>query len=211
MNKILCIYPKDATTEFLRPVYNDICALPNVKGLELDTINDDDFLDHLSSALLGSNIVIFLGHGSSTCLYGTNLNPLVDDGMGNIEELRGKSMIIFACKSAEFIKRYHFPKSLGFGFIPTSLDDARDGVLHNMNLRELDSVGLEMFKKAIVRIWHRTLKEVTFEQMERIPDLFSFYTNHEIVNTLLHHKDYQYYRIVADMLYYLKDDMRFIF
>ena len=155
--------------------------------------------------------IIWLFEGSSTCLYGTNLNPLVDDGMGNIEELRGKSMIIFACKSAEFIKRYHFPKSLGFGFVPTSLDDARDGVLHNMNLRELNSVGLEMFKKAIVRIWHRTLKEVTFEQMERIPDLFSFYTNHEIVNTLLHHKDYQYYRIVADMLYYLKDDMRFIF
>ena len=45
MNRILCIFPKDATTEFLRPVYNDICALPNVKGLELDTINDDDFLE----------------------------------------------------------------------------------------------------------------------------------------------------------------------
>ena len=118
-------------------------------------------------------------------------------------------MIIFACKSAEFIKRNHFQKSLGFGFIPTSLDDARDGVLHNMNLKKLDSEGLEMFRQSIIRIWQRTLKELTFEQLECVPDFFSFYTNMEIVNTLLHHKDYRHYRIVADMLYYLKDDLRY--
>lgn len=209
MNRILCIFPKDATTEFLRPVYNAICALPNVRGLELDTINDDDFLESLSSSLLDADIVIFLGHGSSSCLYGTNLNPLIDVGMGNIEELRGKSMIIFACKSADFIKKYHFQESIGFGFIPTSLDDARDGVLHNMNLKKLDPEGLEMFRQSIIRIWQSTLKELSFEQFELIPDIFSFYTNCEIVETLIHHKDYPYYRIVADMLYYLKDDMKY--
>ena len=152
MNNILCIYPKDSTTEFLRPVYNAICAKPHVVGLELDTIEDDDFLEKLSDHLADADFVFFLGHGSSSCLYGTNLNPLIDDKMGNIESLRNKSLLLFACKSAEFIKNYHFQDSLGFGFIPTSLDDARDGVLHSVNLRNIDSSCLDMFRQAIVRI-----------------------------------------------------------
>jgi hypothetical protein len=209
MNKILCIYPKDTTTEFLRPVYNAICAKPNVVGLELDTIEDDDFLEKLSNHLADVGVVFFLGHGSSTCLYGTDLNPLIEDKMGNIEGLRNKSLILFACKSSEFIRNYHFQDSLGFGFIPTSLDDARDGVLHSVNLRKIDSFCLGMFRKAIVRIWHRTLTDVSLEQLATISNVFSFYTNCEIVDTLLHSKESQDYRILADMLYYLKEDMKY--
>lgn len=209
MNKILCIYPKDDTTEFLRPVYNAICAKPHVTGWELDTIEDDDFLEKLSDYLADAGVVFFLGHGSSTCLYGTNLNPLIEDKMGNIEGLRNKSLILFACKSAEFIKNYHFQDSLGFGFIPTSLDDARDGVLHSVNLKNIDSSCLGMFRQAIVRIWHRTLAEVSLEKLATISNVFSFYTNCEIINTLLYSKESPDYRILADMLYYLKEDMKY--
>ena len=209
MNKTLCIYPKDTTTEFLRPVYSAICAKPHVVGLELDTIEDDDFLEKLSNHLKDAGIVFFLGHGSSTCLYGTNLNPLIEDKMGNIEGLRNKTLILFACKSAEFIKNYHFQDSLGFGFIPTSLDDARDGVLHGVNLRNIDSSCLDMFRQAIVRIWHRTLTEVPLEQLATLSNVFSFYTNCEIVDTLLHSKEAPDFKILADMLYYLKEDMKY--
>lgn len=209
MNKILCIYPKDTTTEFLRPVYNAICIKPHVVGLELDTIEDDDFLEKLSDHLADAGVVFFLGHGSSTCLYGTDLNPLIEDKMGNIEGLRNKSLILFACKSAEFIKNYQFQDSLGFGFIPTSLDDARDGVLHSVNMRKIDSSSLGMFRQAIVRIWKRTLTEVSLEQLATISSIFAFYTNCEIVDTLLHSKEFPHYRILADMLYYLKEDMKY--
>ena len=209
MNKILCIYPKDATTEFLRPVYNAICAKPHVVGLELDTIEDDDFLDKLSNHLADAGVVFFLGHGSSTCLYGSNLNPLIEDKMGNIEELRNKSLILFACKSADFIKTHQFHNSLGFGFIPTSLDDARDGKLHRLNLKNLDLSSLSLFQQSIVRIWQRTLRETALEQPAEISHIFSFYTNCEIVDTLLHHKESPDYRLIADMLYYLKEDMTY--
>lgn len=210
MNKILTIFPKDATTEFLRPVYSAICAKPHVVSLELDTIEDDNFLEKLSNHLMDADSVVFLGHGSSTCLYGTNLNPLIDDKMGNIEALRSKSLILFACKSAEFIKNYHFQNSLGFGFIPTSLDDVRDGVLHNLKLRDIDSLGLSLFQQSIVRIWERTLTEVSFDNLRTLSDVFSFYANCEIVDTLLCRKDYKYYSTIADMLYYLKEDMKYI-
>lgn len=209
MNNILCIYPKDATTEFLRPVYNAICAKPYVVGLELDTIEDDDFLEKLSDHLASASIVFFLGHGSSTCLYGTNLNPLIEDKMGNINGLRNKSLILFACKSAEFIKNHHFQDSLGFGFIPTSLGDARDGVLHNINLKNIDSSCLDTFKQTIVRIWNRTLTEVSLDKLATILKVFSFYTNCEIVDTLLHGKESSNHRVLADMLYYLKEDMKY--
>ena len=209
MNKTLCIYPKDATTEFLRPVYKAICAKPHAVGLELDTIEDDDFLEKLSDHLADADGVFFLGHGSSTCLYGTNQHPLLEDKMGNIDGLHNKSLILFACKSAEFIKNYHFQDSLGFGFIPTSLDDAREGVLHNVNLKNIDSSCLDTFQQAIVRIWSRTLSEVTLEKLAIISNVFSFYTNCEIVDTLLHGKESSDYRILADMLYYLKEDMNY--
>lgn len=209
MNNILCIYPRDVTTEFLRPVYKAICANPNVVGLELDTIDDDEFLEKLSNHLANADVVFFLGHGSSTCLYGTNLNPLIEDKMGNIECLRNKSLVLFACRSAEFIKNYNFQDSLGFGFIPTSLDDVRDGVLHSVNLRNIGSSCLDMFRQAIVRIWNRTLTEVSLEQLATISNVFSFYTNCEIVDTLLHSKESPEYRILADMLYYLKEDMKY--
>lgn len=209
MNKILCIYPKDATTEFLRPVFNAICAKPHVVGLELDTIEDDNFLEILSDHLADADCVFFIGHGSSTCLYGSNLNPLIEDKMGNIEELRNKSLILFACKSADFIKTYQFHNSLGFGFIPTSLDDARDGKLHRLNLKNLDLSSLSLFQQSIVRIWLKTLREAALEHPAEISHIFSFYTNCEIVDTLLHHKESPDYRLIADMLYYLKEDMTY--
>ena len=209
MNKILCIYPKDTTTEFLRPVYDAICAKPHVVGLELDTIEDDDFLEKLSDHLADAGIVFFLGHGSSTCLYGTDLNPLIEDKMGNIEDFRNKSLILFACRSAEFVKNYHFQDSLGFGFIPTSLDDVRGGTLHCVNLKNLDSSCLGIFQQSIVRVWVRTLREVSLEKLTTIANVFSFYINCEIVDMLLHSKKSPYYRILADMLYYLKEDMKY--
>lgn len=209
MNKILCIYPKDSTTEFLRPIYNTICAQPNAIGIELNTVEDDSFLEKVSRNLENATIVFFLGHGSSTCLYGTNLNPLIEEDMGNVEELQNKSLILFACKSADFIKKYNFQNSLGFGFIPTSLDDARDGMLHNLNLKCLDSSSLDALQQTIVRIWKRTLKEVSLDQLATLSKVLSFYTNYEIVHILLHCKDFQNYRILADILYYLKEDMRY--
>ena len=108
-----------------------------------------------------------------------------------------------------FIKTYQFHNSLGFGFIPTSLDDARDGKLHLLNLKNLDPSSLYLFQQTIVRIWLRTLREATLEQPAKISHIFSFYTNCEIVDTLLHHKESPDYKLRADILYYLKEDMAY--
>lgn len=207
MSKILCIFPKDTTTEFLRPVYNTLCQQSNVVGLELNIVEDDNFLEKLLDATSRADCVVFLGHGTNSGLYGTIQVPLIDDKIGNIDCLKNKALILFACKSAEFIKNYRYTNALGFGFIPSSLDDVRGGKLHNIELSKLSQADLDLFRNAVVRIWVRTLAEAPVHDICRVQRHFTFYTNCEIVDMLLNHKDCAMCRTIADMLYYLKADM----
>lgn len=207
----ICLYPTDSTTEFLRPVFERICALPDVEPFEGDSIEDDCFLDNLYMALEKAESVVFLGHGSTRCLYGTSLNPLIDDKSGNLDLLRNKKLVLFSCRSKDFIKEYNLHNGLGFGFIPTTLDDARDGrTLHKLDITILESLDLEAFKDSIIRIWIRALSEHDFSNMSKFQKSFEFYTNVEIADVLTTKHELPNYRLVADMLYYLFKDMTHI-
>ena len=81
--------------------------------------------------------------------------------------------------------------------------------MHNVNLKSIDSSCLDAFQQAIVRIWTKTLSEVSFDKLSTLSNVFSFYTNCEIVDTLLHNQDLANYRTLADMLYFLKEDMKY--
>ena len=48
MNNVLCIFPKDCTTEFLNPVYEEIISIYTAKGLLGDPTEDDEYLEKLS-------------------------------------------------------------------------------------------------------------------------------------------------------------------
>lgn len=207
----LCLYPTDPTTEFLRPVFDRICALPDVEPFEGDSIEDDDFLDNLYEALEKANSIVFLGHGSTNCLYGTSLNPMIDDKSGNLDLLRNKRLIFFACRSEGFIKEYNLHDGLGFGFIPTTLDDASEGrKLHKLDITTLDSLDLDFFKDSIVRIWDGALSEHDLSDLSKFQKSFEFYANVEIANVLTTQQDLPNFRLVADMLYYLYTDMTHI-
>lgn len=208
MSNSLCIFPKDVTTEFLRPVFDLICENSLFIGLDSDSIDDDYYLDTLEDIIKDVETVIFLGHGSSTTLYGSNLNPMFCQENDNISLLERKKLLLFSCRSTDFLKNYKLHSSIGFGFIPTSLDDARDGVkLHKIDISNLDSLDIEAFKTSIVNIWKRTIIDVRLSSINRFMSLFVFYTNVEIVDILINHKDLPHNTIVADMLYYLKEDM----
>lgn len=210
MSNSLCIFPKDVTTEFLRPIFDLICESSLFIGLDSDSIDDDDYLDTLENKIKDVETVIFLGHGSSTTLYGSNLNPIFCQENENIRWLERKKLLLFSCRSTDFLKKYKLHSSIGFGFIPTSLDDARDGVnLHKIDISGLDFLDIEAFKTSIVNIWKRTIIDVRLSSINRFMSLFAFYTNVEIVDILINHKDLPHNMIVADMLYYLKEDMMY--
>ena len=209
MAKILCIYPKDTTIDFLDVVYQKICSMDGAIGLEGTPVEDDDYFEKLEKSIQDVQIVCFLGHGSSSSLYGPHDNSLICKENGNMGLLKGKTLYLDACKSADYIAEYHLNSAIGFGFMPTSLDDARNGNLHKLEINELLDEDIDYFVKAKNNVWLKTIDSVGFESPKKFFSMFRFYTNKEIVDCLINGST-KHYRIVADMLYYLKEDMSFV-
>ncbi|MBR5038420.1 MAG: hypothetical protein IKX65_06830 [Prevotella sp.] len=207
MNKILCIYPKDSTTGFLEPLFEDICKRYSATPLLGDPQDDDDYLDKLYELAGQSDTIVFLGHGTSDVLYGVKFNELIH--AYNVDFLRGKNLVLFACNSVGFIKKHKLIHALGFGIVPTSDYDAETGKLHSLPLKQLISLDIDYIQQAIVRIWQKTLVEADISDVRRFYSVFSYHINAEIV-CCLKEKKQKNFRLIADILYYLKDDMDYI-
>lgn len=211
MNNVLCIFPKDCTTEFLSPVYKSIVSAYSATGLLGDPTVDDDYLEKLDSEASQADSIIFIGHGSSRALYGINFNEIICEENENIEIFRGKRIILFACKSIDFIRHFKFNNAIGFGLMPTSTFDIQPGKsFHNLPIGELSVEDLDYIRCCIVRIWQNSLSESDIFDVRKFYNSFSFHTNVEIVNCLLNHKSFPNYRLIADVLYYLKEDMDYV-
>lgn len=65
MKKTLCLFPKDGTTEFLRPIYDELCKKDNIVGFDDDAIENDDYFEILENHLQEIDSLIFLGHGGT--------------------------------------------------------------------------------------------------------------------------------------------------
>lgn len=59
MNKILCIYPKDQTTEFLQPIYDILVEKFHAVGLMGDPTDDDEYLEKLENRVKESDLIVF--------------------------------------------------------------------------------------------------------------------------------------------------------
>lgn len=209
MSKILCIFPQDQTTSFLEPIYDELCQRYNTVGLRGDPTEDDDYLERLAELAQEAETIVFLGHGSSRALYGINFNMLICEENGNIDLLRHKQLILFSCHSLDFIKRQGLTSALGFGEIPTSDYDVANGKLHGLSIKDLNESDVEYIKAAIVRIWKNSLAEVNITDCNHFYQEFSFQTIKEIVRCLTTCES-RNFRLIADVLYYLKTDMVFI-
>lgn len=208
MNKVLCIYPEDPTTSFLEPVYA-LCLQYGAIGLKGDPTEDDDYFDCLSALSGETDTIIFLGHGSSSVLYGINFNQLFCAENKNVDILRQKRLILFACHSCGFIKYYGLTTALGFGEIPTSDYDVKNGNLHGLLIKKLTRSDIEYIKNAIVKIWRKSLEETKMRDLHRFYRSFSYNTICAIVRCLKG-RECPNFRLIANVLYYLKYDMLFI-
>lgn len=209
MSSILCLYPQDQTTAFLEPVYDELCQQFGAVGLKGDPTEDDDYLERLANLALEADTIVFLGHGSSGVLYGINFNQLICAENGNIDLLRKKHLILFACHSSDFIRRQELTNALGFGEIPTSDYDVANGKLHGLPIRDLKDSDVEYIKAAIVRIWKNSLAEVSIADHNSFHHAFSYHTIREIVKCLVKRESHNS-RLIADVLYYLKMDMDYV-
>lgn len=206
MKKIVCIYPEDETTAFLQPLYEHICSTLNAVGIHNDTTEDDDTLDKIYAEINDTDCVIFLGHGTSVELYGSRCDNVVFES-NNHNLLDSKRLLLLSCNSNQFIKKYEKNDSIGFGFLPTSLDDVRrTRKLHNVDIENIEKIDVDTYNMALVQSLINTISLNTMYDFHLFKERLKFNISREIVSCLIK-RDSPNYRIVADMLYYVYKDM----
>lgn len=207
MSKTVCIYPQDATTDFLRPLCDHICATFDAVEVGYDTSGDDDPLEVVYSEIKDAQTVFFLGHGMSICLYASILDNVELFNKDNISMLEGKRLFLLACNSNQFVTKFKLTDAIGFGFLPTSEDDIRGTeVYHNMDISMTSILDVDCFKTALVQCLINTLSEETMNDFHLLKERLLFNTSKEIVDCLTN-KQSTKYRVVADELYYVYKDM----
>ena len=203
----LCVYPKEETTAFLRPIAdilqkNGYCILDGNSNIE-------GYADMVLKKIKESDEFVFLGHGSSSALSGTNQKPLIDSK--NIDALRGKGLFLLACNSKEFISSYDLKSAIGFDIIPTSDKDVNTIIDQDYcyfeNIPKYDD--LEWFRKAIVRILVNSFLNSGMDNMVMLYNKIKMFTNRERYVCIRECKAL-HYRDILKMLYDFKENMEFV-
>ena len=207
MNKFVCIYPQDATTNFLSPLCDHICKIFEAVKVGYDINGDEDPIEQIYKEIQDTQIIFFLGHGMSSCLYASILDNVELFNKDNINILKNKRLFLLACNSNQFIKKFSLTNSIGFGFLPTSEDDIRQTkAYHYINISNTGEVDFNSFNNALVQCLINTLSKDTIEDFHLLKERLFFYLSKEIVNCLID-KSSPNYRIVADELFFMYKDM----
>ena len=207
MSKTVCIYPQDATTDFLRPLCDHICASIDAVEVGYDTSGDDDPMEIIFDEIKDAETIFFLGHGKSTCLYASILDNVELFHKDNISLLKGKRLFLLACNSDQFITKFELSDAIGFGFLPTSEEDIeRTKQYHKMDISMTGILDVDCFNKALVQCLTNMLSEETMNDFNLLKERLFYNTSKEIADCLVNKKSAKY-RIVADELFYLFKDM----
>lgn len=205
--KTVCLYMEDITTTFLGPLCEHICSTFDAIKIGYDTSGDEDPLELIYQELCDAQTVFFLGHGMSTCLYASILDNVELINNDNIDLLEGKQLFLLACNSDQFIRKYKLKNAIGFGFLPTSLDDIRNtSKFHDMHIGDLDKGDVDCYNTSIVNSLKNTICPQIMIDTHLFEKQLLFNVSKEIVQCLLK-KDVTNYRTVADELFYVFKDM----
>ena len=211
-SNIICIYPEDETTNFLLPIYECLNNLPNFVGYRNNTTSPDNtrqIVDALTKADL-SSIVVFLGHGASSKLYGSiypngTKHVLLDDS--HIELFSNFNTICVSCRSAEYLKESS-GTYIGFGDITSDFSE----VIATRQFEDADYLNwaseedIHMFRTLLVEA---LVKAINYTKCSNISSIFritELYINKTITQLLLD-KKIPNYRHIANMFYNLLEDM----
>ena len=206
MNSV-CIYPKDDTTAFLKPVA-DYLAHEGYYLYEGDT-RKEGFASCMMEFVGLCDDVVFLGHGSSGQLYGTEMTSLID--ATNVNILKGKKLFLLSCNSRDFISSYKLINAIGFDNIPTGEYDINSIYENESDYFEnkLSDADIEYFQNAIVRIVTSAFKSEGMDNMNMLANKIKMFTNRERFDCVTKYKDLDY-RDILRMLYDFKEGMLFV-
>ena len=204
MNKKVCIFPQDDTTEFLTPLYDSIVSL-GYRGFHCDS---NEHKDEILNAVADADSIIFLGHGTSFALYGTPIDGSFTDiiNSNNVSLLSGKYLLLLSCRSSEFCEHYGLKGSLSFGNMPTGQADVRAMAEEDSSFPLLTDSDIEVYNNALVNALRSSLKVADVDKMDDLYRMLLLNANIEITRCLLS-KPSEHYREIADLLQDWKNDI----
>lgn len=200
---MVCIFPKDETTDFLLPLYDKLCSL-GFKGLHVDT---NDNIELVLEAIGKAKVVVFLGHGTSYSLMGTPFNGDKTNIINNdnIAILKDKKLFLLSCRSAEFCESYNLYPAIGFGMMPTGLEDVHSMIDDDVNFPSLDQQDIDVYNKALINVVSNAFNISSMDNMEHLYNKIKLYANIEITNCLLQ-RNTTMFREVADLIQDMKNE-----
>jgi hypothetical protein len=226
MSKIICIYPDDCSTRFLDRIQYRLKRELNEQfhcyKVKPNQPSHDRCLERLCNNA-EEELVIFLGHGRSDCLFGaTSYSRLLgsayweaaDDyenenfiNRDNVGVFSGKKVFCLSCNSAERIGKLAYQQGakafIGFGDIPTE-EAVLEGMgtrLRSFTARFKGELGW-IVKTSLV---HSIKKNHNFFQLY---DTVQLFTNVSINSIILTHINLRERRVLADYLYKFSSEMK---
>ena len=163
--KVQIIFPKDDTTDFLNDIVNEINKYGECVVHRLETSKDHDEIFGIIRDVDDSDLVLFLGHGTSNALSGaftpsTQFGPLIKDLQ--LKLFQRKRVILLSCRSSEYLIKYgkecKLKSAIGF---PNLITDWLD-VEYPENPKEVEGISktdVDYFRKAIIRIISKSLSD----------------------------------------------------
>ncbi|MGX7668874.1 hypothetical protein [Flavobacterium pedocola] len=158
--KIVIIHPKDETTDFLEEITSYLLENTVVEIVILRLATKDDHLSFFETVqtFKENELILFLGHGTSTGLSGCSTNECEQQVFIAEKQLKvfeNKNLILLSCRSNQYLKSYFkdckLKSAIGF---PNLITDFEEVIHHDdpSRLEDITEDDVEAFKIALVEI-----------------------------------------------------------
>lgn len=213
------IYPHDATTNFLLAIPEFLIQnfSRQVSYLHLDDKTNYSITHDLIRQTDKNSIILFLGHGSSSCLHGSpenNVSGGIFVSKENLSVFNQKNLFCLSCNSNDFLRRNKkstsIIKAIGFGDLPTSWAEviaARESDINAYSeytediISEFVEILVVLVKNSFYDYFERNLN---FTQLVAH---FELHLNKTINNIILRDSRRAHNRKLANLLYNVKSEL----
>ncbi len=210
------IHPIDDSTEFLLDISSSLMESfkERISYYPINSdISNEEVYQFLKS-IKDNEIILFLGHGGSSYLCRENRERFITKD--HLDFFDRKFLFCLSCLSNEFLKHNFSKKSIinaiGFGDLPTDWNDVSGA-------REFDANAYENINEVIISEYCQILVELVIKSFndlfnrnldfKGLNSYFRLHLNKKISDVILRDKSNQDNRILADLLYDIKSEMRF--
>ncbi len=218
-NKLLILYPRDATTSFLNPILYHLFNHADERFIYLLTSSSNrDLRTELSKQIqeIDCNTVIYLGHGSSKSLGSIEQLESSDVFFLNANELSifsNKNFICLSCNSNELLRKNYKDfniEAIGFGDLPTGWPDITSVRQYNQDAyKGITDEIINEFNDSIVDIMKFSVTDYLNKKlsMNEVFNLLTLRINKKI--STLYKSDSQKNMILNDIFLTMKQEMKY--